>query len=398
MAAWRVEEHFGLDWPEQAVHVQLDKKAADALAAPGEPIRVVDETGRSVPGQLVPKANPNQLWYLASLRSKEKKTYRLAQDDAAAERPLTLAVRGDVAEMANDSFAVRLSWGDGVAYSPSRQLDVLDGPLRALRGPDGLWYGKGSWAGKARCRAFRCQVVERGPVLLVVRQSYVLDSGAELTFEYRVGAATPGVTVTLQCDAPMDAVAKWEFLEPGAFEPSHAFWRAHSPDSWHGVRDRGNWFRQVYALRWPETPDDVGLQAFFDWGRNRAPFWSCWSEQSDRRDMLLIGAIRPSQTQCPDGYRPYTIRAGSESGENHLTLLIPPQRGRKLFFLGMIDRRDALPKPHAPGSKIDSGSSRSSRRSLRRTTPGPGGKPGSVLGRRTSTPTISAARASAPRF
>ncbi|MFV2069324.1 MAG: hypothetical protein ACC645_20360 [Pirellulales bacterium] len=227
IAAWRVEEQFGFDWPEQAVHVKLDKKTADAIAASGEPIRVVDETGRSVPGQLVSNDNSNRVWYLASLRSKATKTYRFARGEPASHQPLTLAVRGDVAEMANDSFAVRLSWSDDISFSPSKPLDMLAGPIRALRGPDGVWVGKGSWAGNAHCRAFRCRVIEKGPVLLVVQQTYELEPGGELTFEYRVDAATPGVTVALQCDVSMDAVAKWDFFERGGFEPSHAFWRAH---------------------------------------------------------------------------------------------------------------------------------------------------------------------------
>ncbi len=354
IAPWKVVEHFGLNWPQQAVHMSFDTKTAAAIAATGKPVRVVDQAGKSVPGQLVPQSNPKSVWYLASLQSGEEKVYHLENGAVDSPRPLSFTKQKGIAQIANDSFSVRISWAQDVSYPTPQRLDALDGPIRQLRGPDGVWYGQGSWEGDARCRAFRCRVVEHGPVLVVVQQTYVLASGEELTFEYRVDAATPGVTVTQQCSGTPDITAKWDFYKAGQFEPSHAFWRAHSADAWHGKREGANWFRQVYALRWPETPDVVTLHPFFQWSTNYAPFWSCWSEQEDRRDMLLVSAIRPSQARCTEAYQPYTLATGKEGGEKHLTLTLKLQKGRKLFFLGMLDRQDALPKPYAASSKIES--------------------------------------------
>ncbi|MCK5328929.1 MAG: hypothetical protein KAR36_10015 [Candidatus Latescibacteria bacterium] len=349
-------EYFGTDWPEQAVHLDLDDETAQLVAASNKPLCVMDQAGRTVPAQLIRCEEKIQVWYPASLKPHERNTYRLKYGEAAVQRPLDFTVRGHVAELSNDGFGVRLSWTDGAGetYDPPRPLDEMPGPIREVRGPDGVWFGKGAWRSKALCTAFRCEVVERGPVLLIVRQTYELAGGDTLVFEVQLDAATPAVQVLQRGACPtVDADAIWAFHQPGSFEPTHAFWRPHSPEHWRGPKDWRNWNRQTYALRWPEMPDEVFLTAFYNWSRNGAMFWSCWPEQEDRSDMLVVGAIRPSKTRCPDGYRPFVLSASKDDGNHRLTFSTPLQQGEKLFFLGMLDRRGALPDVGVPESRIE---------------------------------------------
>ncbi|MCK5117933.1 MAG: hypothetical protein KAQ78_00015, partial [Candidatus Latescibacteria bacterium] len=190
-------EHFGTEWPEQAVHLDLDDETAQLVAASNKPLCVMDQAGRTVPAQLIRCEEKIQVWYPASLKPHERNTYRLKYGEAAVQRPLDFTVRGHVAELSNDGFGVRLSWMDGAGetYDPPRPLDEMPGPIREVRGPAGVWFGKGAWRSKALCTAFRCEVVERGPVLLNVRQTYELAGGDTLVFEVQLDAATPAVQV-----------------------------------------------------------------------------------------------------------------------------------------------------------------------------------------------------------
>ena len=346
-------EYFGTDWPEQVVHLDLDEEIAREVAASNEPLCVVDQTGRAVPAQMARRGDLSQVYYPASLKPHERHTYHLKHDEVTPDRPLAFTTDGNTAELSNDGFGVRLSWADG-EHDPPNPLEQMPGPIREVHGPDGVWFGEGAWRSKARCTACRCEVVEVGPVLLIVRQTYDLAGGATLVFEYRLDAVTPAVQVLQSCTSPeVVADAELTLYSDGGFEPTHAFWRAHSPEPWHGLKDRRNWNRQTYPVRWPDTPDEVYLTPFYNWSRNGAMFWCCWPEQDGRSDMLVVGAIRPSRTLCPAGYEPLVISASKNEGGNRLALSTGLQQGEKLFSLGMMDRRGALPDVGVPGSGVE---------------------------------------------
>jgi len=349
-----VVEHFGVDWPEQLVHLDLGERAASDLVASGEPLCVVDETGRATPAQLARRGDASRVCYLASLRPRGRHAYRLQHGEAPPARPLDFMAGTGAAELSNDGFGVRLSW-ENAEHDPPKPLADMPGPIREIRGPDGVWFGNGAWRSEAGCTACRCEVVERGPVLLLVRQTYDLASGAALALEYELDAATPAVRILQKCTGPAaEADAAWSLHHTGGFEPTHAFWRPHSPEPWHGPHDRRDWHRQTYPLRWPDPPDEVYLIPFYNWNRNGAMFWSCWPEREDRRDMLVVGAIRPSRTRCPDGYRPLVISASQDAdGKKRLAVSAALQQGEKLFFLGMLDHRHALPECGIPESGVE---------------------------------------------
>ncbi|MCL5994973.1 MAG: hypothetical protein M1546_02820, partial [Chloroflexi bacterium] len=95
----------------------------------------------------------------------------------------------------------------------------------------------------------------------------------------------------------------------------------------------------------------------YNWHADAAMFWSCWPEQPDRRDLLVIGAIRPSRTRCTEPYQPFSVSAGisacHDTQGRRLAFSSPIQEGQKLFFIGMLDRRAALPVDDAPHSGVE---------------------------------------------
>ncbi len=172
------------------------------------------------------------------------------------------------------------------------------------------------------CWAFRCEKVCEGCVVVMVRQIYELD-GATIVLTYWMDQVTPQVVVTVHSEGKTDATMVWQFDD---FDATHAFWRPHSTDDWRGAK--ADYHRQVYQIRKTDPSDDVFLQPFYNWQRNGAMFWSCWR---DRRNVLVIGAVRPSKTRVTDGFRPLCIRNGQ-------TLCVPVQEGQKEFVIGTVGK------------------------------------------------------------
>ncbi len=348
---WNITEYFGNKWEGQAVHINLDDKTSAMIKGEEDNLCVMDNKGRRSPAQVI-KKEKTQLWYRAELNQYEQKTYSLQYGKAESESPLELYFDGNVAEVANHKFGVRFSWCSETSeiYDKPKPLSDLSGPIQEIRGIDGLWFGNGYWRSDRLCSEFKCEVIEHGQVLIILRQTYVLSSGGEVVLEYRIDAATPAVQVRQISTSPEfgDSFV-WEFYDN--YDPAHAFWRPHSTETWKGSKSK--WNRQIYKLLWKDSPDSISLTAFYNWGLNGAMFWSCWSENSNRNDMLVMGAIRPSMTKLTRGYKPFIVSAWNENGNKHLSLSCRIQEGQKAFFIGVINRNSALPEGDNPESRIE---------------------------------------------
>ncbi|MCL5997154.1 MAG: hypothetical protein M1546_14025, partial [Chloroflexi bacterium] len=202
-AHWRVVEHFGLAWPPQAVHIDLHEPGGQQGQPPAKPLCVVDQTGHTTVAQVIQQGDRATLWYVASLKPYETREYRLVHGDAAPDTAVTFKIGPDAAEWRGPNFGLRLAWAsDWARPDPSEPISQWPGPIRAVCGPDGIWFGQGSWQGTAHCKALRCEVIDAGPVIWRLRQAHVLEDGTELTLLYRLDAATPAVEVTQQYSGP----------------------------------------------------------------------------------------------------------------------------------------------------------------------------------------------------
>lgn len=364
LARWQVTEYLGLDWPEEVVHADLTLPGQ----FPDGPLSVVDETGRAVPAQLIRQGQQVQVWYPARLHPYEAKTYHLVVGQPSQDSPLQFRLCGSLAEVTGQHFAVRLAWtaaeGGVETYADPQPLADLPGPIQRLRGPDGVWFGGGRWRGEMAVHAWRCEIIEQGPVIVILRQTYTLADEAEISLEYRLDAAAPAVQVTTRCRGlPAQAALEVELYQPGTFEPTHVFWRPHSPSAWHGPSDAHDFSRQIYILRWPASPDRVRVYPFHAWVLDATVLWACWEQHAERNDMLVAAAIRPSRTYIQGAgqqvwtgasvYDPLELVACEVDGRKQLTLTFPLQNGQKLFFLGMLDRQGALPTYGAPHSRVE---------------------------------------------
>jgi len=355
IATWQITEHLGLSWSTQVISIDLTPDQIERILALGNPpLAVVDETGRSSPAQIVTCGEGAQICHVASLPAGATRQFTLAPRDTPLPPAAHLRLDAQLAEWRSPAFGARLAWaGAKTQFAQPARLEQLPGPIEAVCGPDGVWFGRGYWQADALCTAWQSEVIDAGPVVWQVRQTYELDNGAVLTIDHRLDSATPALQVTVHSSAPVQASVVWEACQPGQFEPEAAFWRVHSTSAWRGPKAAHN--RQTYRLRWPESPDVITLSAFHESAHaNNAMFWACWCEQASRRDMLVIAPIRPSRTRCPQPYQFLSIRAWRAADRNRLAIEIPAQAGQKCFFLAVIDRQDALPTSDDAGSPIES--------------------------------------------
>lgn len=353
---WELVEQTGLDWPTNVISTDLSAEAtarALALAGQNPALVVVDENGHVSPAQIVSVEAGAQVWHMASLGPYQRHQFKLVCQEEPLKPIAHLEFEEGMVEWKTAQFGVRLAWAAGkTEFDQPIRLDQLGGPILSVRGPDGIWLGAGRWRSPAQCRRWECAVVESGPVVWVLRQSYTLEDNSVVTIEHQLNIATPALQVTVRSNGAAEAQIVWDACQGEPFEPDRAFWRPHSPATWRGAKTAHN--RQIYSLRWDNSPDTITLRAFYDFVNvDSAMFWACWGDRIDRRDMLLTAPIRPSRTRCAEPCLPVSIRTWQDGSERHLEVSVPVQRGQKCFCIAVIDRHNALPEQDDAGSPVE---------------------------------------------
>ena len=126
---WDLVEYVDHDWPAEVVWRDLQSRPDAAH------LEVVDESGRRTAAQLH-DSEPKVAW-VTDLPAGARKTFSLREAAGPPDTPLSLKISPGIAEVTNASFGLRLSW-DGA--------DPQAGPIAAVRGVDGIWFGGSSFA------------------------------------------------------------------------------------------------------------------------------------------------------------------------------------------------------------------------------------------------------------
>lgn len=170
---------FDYDFPRQAVCFPVPD------AAPADPRRwrllSSADPGVPVPFQLAGRS----LTFFTDLPARTDRVVALYVTDAEGQEPfpplpaLTLApeASGHTALIDTGRATFRLPCGTAPDAQP---------PLLAVRGEDGVWRGTGRWRLPAGVEAVRqsTQVLESGPLVLVVEVSYVLTGGHRYVLQF----------------------------------------------------------------------------------------------------------------------------------------------------------------------------------------------------------------------
>ena len=391
LATWAVTEHLGRGWPRQVVWRDLPELAEVIQAGPpaadpaGPALAVLDERGVSAPAQHDPESG--RVWYPAELPAHTTRRYELVASAKQPATPLRWAVSGDVLKVSTEGLSVRLAWCASGAGPPRP-------PLVGVRGPDGVWFGASSWEGVV-FEELRCQVVESGPVRLVLRQAYLTEAGAQLTCEYTFDCTSPVVHLLMHWDAgtagrtgsadageggsagrrgpgttnsgavgggdlngptpagaspdlgTLDATMVWHLGE--GFQPDRAYWRPHSPSPWRATGTDDPYKRQVYQV--PSEDDCIRLGPLYNWEKDAAGFWCAW-EMGERRDLLYVGCPRPSRFSTAAPYERVAVDT-ARGASGRLDVRMPLQQGRSALSLALLDRGATAVHTSGPPNDLD---------------------------------------------
>lgn len=176
-------ESLGIDWPVEYVSYNV---GFPAYSCRKPSLRIVDgSTGQELPFQLsnVKYAKGDNLssctiTFPAGLKRLQKKVYAACSDwregfqDPKYDTDLKVETRKTTGEqiLSNSLIALRLPPASGTKPLPAASCPA---PILAVRGPDNVWFGKGSLISDRTVQSFKCEETEKGPIFKEFKITYV---------------------------------------------------------------------------------------------------------------------------------------------------------------------------------------------------------------------------------
>lgn len=116
----------------------------------------------------------------------------------------------DAIEVVTDRFGARLLLG-GETYADPVAPGQVPGPVRALRLPEGTWFGGSRLYGQTPVKSWSSHLLDSGPVFVRTETVYTYTDGTTLTVRCRLAAGDYALLVDMQAsgDHPDDG---WELL------------------------------------------------------------------------------------------------------------------------------------------------------------------------------------------
>lgn len=205
---FRLDEHLNRVWRDQMVRYSFEADHGRC-----DPVSVTLE---GPAGPMPVQLSEVELWegtphvrravvsfYVDELQPLATHDYvlRYRADGAAAAIPsgLSISENGDVVEIANARFGVRLLAGSREFDTPV-PFDDVPPPMRAIRMANGEWTGSGRMFGDIRIRSYAAELAARGPVYAEVRTTYRFEDGGTAVYEFRVPAGDRAVMIEAASD------------------------------------------------------------------------------------------------------------------------------------------------------------------------------------------------------
>ena len=214
-------------WPRSPVHyaVELPWRVKPSS------LRVVDADGQPVPFQFTETGAQGWLWprrkgvltFFTALAAKGTVAFFLFGTTAATEPPklgpaLSVApTERNVAEVSTGVASFRVPVGPPRELPPAMHISAAPAPILAVKGPDGLWRGKGSFQGRGQVTRIAATWLEEGPLVRRLRIQYDLDDGGSYEATLTFLAGEPYVLVHEKCSRLSGA---FRFSVAPNFEPN----------------------------------------------------------------------------------------------------------------------------------------------------------------------------------
>lgn len=331
-----LKEHLGRSWPAELVHF-------DYSFAPGKwrasNAAMVDAAGRRTPAQLrIGRRHPDgsvaeaEVWFITSLDAGAVRQFKL-QPAEGETSDLHTTLDGTTLEVRNGLVGTRFHLGEKQFSTPVTASEVPPF-LMEVRLRSGAWTGRGWLETPKKCRSYKVELIESGPVFARVAFEYHFDGfrgeggdiyrgtaqitlGQEvvyLTEEFSLG--DPKVYREPQFPSEAEGLLwdwwKWRpheaednfcfsFTAGGAFQPTHARCIEHNvttPTKGQSMGlDRGE---NEYPLPFDTNRLEFTLNALSRLQPDQAVLYTHFRKEQADSDIISILPCRPGQWRNPD--------------------------------------------------------------------------------------------------
>jgi len=329
---------FGVEWPQQYVALPL-RFGPRKCRHPS--LRIIDgSTATEIPFQVTDIRYGTEdfitsctVMFPASLERFERKMYAACSSwhpgfaSPTYRTDLRVEENPDTGErvVANSLIALRLPPASGTGPTPAAECPA---PILALRGADGVWFGRGQLVSEQPVTAFTCEEVETGPLFTEFRVTYHFDDAAYV-LHVRMPARRDYVLLREEMRGEIDVTFRLsvsENFDPGSLlftrggsavlarfpadfekaETTLAVFRAWNPA---GLRNSHPWYGVVAS---GNRRDAVGLVQVRGaaWEFDNRPAWAdgSWLATSRDEEQVRLVATNAPDLRFEFPHRPGTRR------------------------------------------------------------------------------------------
>lgn len=305
LQTFTLREPLGRAWTDELVHFGFEVPTALLRA---ERFHLTDAAGHPLPCQITDLARPRfgrvrgQAWTVVSLAPDDEQTLQLRRGQAApAEAALRLDERDGILILANDRLALQLPrWPGELPPGAPLALARLPPPLRAVAArADGPWLGELAWmdASPTPLTVARAvtEIVERGPVLVIVRQRLQLTDGRTYAATVRLGLRQDAALVSEESDIAAPAAALRFSLLPG-LQPDRVYWH----NQWKKTDLAESYALTTTPLSFAAPATLCRLRPWSFWWLGDLTPWAAFYREGAEPYVGVL-ALRPSRWR-PDGW------------------------------------------------------------------------------------------------
>ena len=316
-ADFTVKEHLGHTWENEQLTFPLDtqlaRKAADSST-------LIGPEGKETPFQLVNRGKT--ITFQTDLAPLGTKEFNFARSSEDSNRSL-LSRQGDFITIGDIPFAISLR----------KELKDGEGPIAGfhLSGKTSPSAGGSKLRKNSKLVGYTTEVVEDGRVTSIVDTETRFEDGGKWTMTFKSLAGQNTILVEESFDMPAGGTFELD-LSGNVFQPTNIFYRGGA----------GGKLGKIYSEPVAEGRAFVVEPWLHWWGEERK---GNWFTLHDNKDMLMLGALRPSAWKEPDwkgkaAHVPVNIKVANQGGM--VTAHFPLGGGQRHWILAKPDIGESL--------------------------------------------------------
>ena len=286
LQSFTLKEYLNHSWKNELVHFPLDITTGE------KSLSLTDADGHFLPCQFTDLKRQGghltgSVWTVVSLEPGREEVFHLVPAPATSRMPVsaptnkispqkvrsTLSViqDGKYIVLANEYLAVRLPKWTGLVKGPT-DLTRLPTPWESVSRKTGSWLGNARWINDGPplyVKEASTQIIEQGPVKVIVRQSLTLADGKtySATVQLALGQDAALITEDSIIDAPKAAIS---FSMKTGLDADHIFWNNQYAKTDHA----GEWKLTDTTLKFDKDEVICKMRPWSFWWLGDITIWA----------------------------------------------------------------------------------------------------------------------------